>query len=820
MNVSRVVGLGPAEDLGDGREGHGGRDAAGRCVFRGPLGCPAHAHDRHPPRRRDRPRGARLGARGARRRRRRPRLRGAPVRRRLDRRPRHAADRRDARRLQARRRRPARRRRRPAVGLDRRRARRAPSRGCSACARASASTPTCAPSGPFTALLDASPLRARDHRGHRHARRPRAHGRDLLRRQGAHAPSAPRTSASTRVREIERITRTAFEAARSRVTSVDKMNVLETSRLWREVVTRVHSEEFPNVELEHQLVDSAAMKLVAAPRHFDVILTENMFGDILSDEAAMLTGSLGMLPSASLGGDGPGVFEPVHGSAPDIAGTGKANPLAMILSAALMLRHGFGREDAASALESAVDKALDRGLRTARPGWRRDDRRGHRGGPEGDHVNQAGLIWMNGELVAHEDAKVHVLTHALHYGTGVFEGVRAYETPRGTAIFRHTDHIDRLFNSARMYYMDIPYSKEEIRAATHEVIARSGLKSCYIRPLVYRGAGPMGLYPLDCPVDVCIAVWEWGAYLGDEGKQNGIRAKVSSWRKIPHDALIPTAKATGQYLNSVLAKIESEKAGYEEGILLDSHGNVCEGTGENLFVVRDGVIATPGLRGLDPRRHQPPVGDPDRQGPRLRGRRAQHRPRRALPGRRDLHDRHRRRADADPRGRRPRGRHGRAGRDHARGPARVRGRAARALGALRRLERRGARARAPLRELDRRLRLHPARRHAGGGDVAVRGREAARRAPARRPRRAHDRGGLPGLEPQGGRAVRAARARGAARPGGGVRDDPAPRRQGRPRTRRWRRWRAPSRPSARSSARPGGCTSRRSCASTATRTCA
>ena len=165
--------------------------------------------------------------------------------------------------------------------------------------------------------------------------------------------------------EIERIARTAFEAARSRVTSVDKMNVLETSRLWREVVTRVHSQEFPNVELEHQLVDSCAMKLVVAPRHFDVILTENMFGDILSDEAAMLTGSLGMLPSASLGGDGPGLFEPVHGSAPDIAGTGRANPLATMLSAALMLRHGFGREEAASALESAVDQALERGLRTA-----------------------------------------------------------------------------------------------------------------------------------------------------------------------------------------------------------------------------------------------------------------------------------------------------------------------------------------------------------------------------------------------------------------------------------------------------------------------
>jgi 3-isopropylmalate dehydrogenase len=165
--------------------------------------------------------------------------------------------------------------------------------------------------------------------------------------------------------EIERIARVGFVAARTRVTSVDKMNVLETSRLWREVVARVHSEEFPNVELEHQLVDSAAMKLIAAPRHFDVILTENMFGDILSDEAAMLTGSLGMLPSASLGDHGPGVFEPVHGSAPDIAGQGIANPLAMFLSAALMLRHGFGIEKDAARIESAVDRALAGGLRTA-----------------------------------------------------------------------------------------------------------------------------------------------------------------------------------------------------------------------------------------------------------------------------------------------------------------------------------------------------------------------------------------------------------------------------------------------------------------------
>jgi 3-isopropylmalate dehydrogenase len=167
------------------------------------------------------------------------------------------------------------------------------------------------------------------------------------------------------VEEIERIARVAFRSARSRVTSVDKANVLETSRLWREVVHRLHDAEFPDVLLEHALVDSTAMQLVSAPRHFDVVLTENMFGDILSDEAAMLTGSLGMLPSASLGETGePGVFEPVHGSAPDIAGQGIANPLAIISSVALLLRHGLGREDAAATVESAVDAALDGGLRT------------------------------------------------------------------------------------------------------------------------------------------------------------------------------------------------------------------------------------------------------------------------------------------------------------------------------------------------------------------------------------------------------------------------------------------------------------------------
>ena len=208
-------------------------------------------------------------------------------------------------------------------------------------------------------------------------------------------------------------------------------------------------------------------------------------------------------------------------------------------------------------------------------------------------MQQAEFIWMNGELVRWEDAKVHVLTHALHYGSGVFEGIRAYETERGTAVFRHQDHLDRLKRSAELYYMDLPYSTEKLREATHELIRANKLRSCYIRPVAYRGYGEMGLFPLNVPVDVFIAVWPWGAYLGEEGQKRGIRAKVASWRRMSDASFIPKAKACGQYLNSILAKVESAKAGYDEAILLDDEGLVSEGSGENVFVVRDGQISTP-----------------------------------------------------------------------------------------------------------------------------------------------------------------------------------------------------------------------------------
>jgi len=202
-------------------------------------------------------------------------------------------------------------------------------------------------------------------------------------------------------------------------------------------------------------------------------------------------------------------------------------------------------------------------------------------------------IWMDGKLVDWKDAKVHVLTHALHYGSGVFEGIRAYENGHGPAVFRLTDHIKRLFRSADIYKMKIPFSLKEMVEGTKDVVRANKLNSCYIRPIAFRGYGGMGLYPEGIPVQVSIAAWPWGAYLGEDGIKNGVRVKISSFRRNDPNSIPPAAKACGQYLNSILAKIEVVSAGYDEAVLLNSHGNVADGSGENIFIVKNGVIHTP-----------------------------------------------------------------------------------------------------------------------------------------------------------------------------------------------------------------------------------
>ncbi len=202
-------------------------------------------------------------------------------------------------------------------------------------------------------------------------------------------------------------------------------------------------------------------------------------------------------------------------------------------------------------------------------------------------------IWMDGELVDWDAANIHVLTHTLHYGCGVFEGIRAYATAQGTAVFRLTEHIQRLFNSAKIFMIDVPYSVDDLIQATKQTVRVNGMESCYIRPLIYLGYGEMGLNPLPCPVRVAIAVWPWGTYLGDEGVQKGVRVKISSWQRHDPNAMPPAAKGTGMYINSSMAKVEALKAGYDEAILLSPQGYVSECTGENIFVVRDGTIITP-----------------------------------------------------------------------------------------------------------------------------------------------------------------------------------------------------------------------------------
>ncbi len=210
-------------------------------------------------------------------------------------------------------------------------------------------------------------------------------------------------------------------------------------------------------------------------------------------------------------------------------------------------------------------------------------------------ITPTAKIWMNGSLVDWDDAQIHVLTHSLHYGMGVFEGIRAYETDRGPAVFRLTDHIQRLHNSAHIMMMELPYSVEELVEATKDVVRASGLPSAYIRPIAFYGYGEMGLNTLPCSIDVAIACWPWGAYLGDDGLTKGIRLQISSWQRHDHNTMPPAAKTTGNYVNSSLAKIQALKAGYDEAILLNRAGMVSECTGENVFVSRHGRLVTPPL---------------------------------------------------------------------------------------------------------------------------------------------------------------------------------------------------------------------------------
>jgi len=210
-------------------------------------------------------------------------------------------------------------------------------------------------------------------------------------------------------------------------------------------------------------------------------------------------------------------------------------------------------------------------------------------------VRETEKIWMNGELVDWADAKIHVGTHALHYGSGVFEGIRCYETPKGPAVFRLTDHLQRLQNSARLLGMQLPFSVDELRAASFELIGVNGLPECYLRPLAFYGYGELGVAAGTNPVDTVIMSWPWGAYLGEEGLHKGIRAKISSWQRIGPNVIPHVAKATGVYLNSMLAVAEVNRAGYDEAILLTAEGYVADGSGENIFAVKDGTLHTPSL---------------------------------------------------------------------------------------------------------------------------------------------------------------------------------------------------------------------------------
>jgi branched-chain amino acid aminotransferase len=210
-------------------------------------------------------------------------------------------------------------------------------------------------------------------------------------------------------------------------------------------------------------------------------------------------------------------------------------------------------------------------------------------------VKNTKYIWMNGQIIPWEEAKIHVLSHVVHYGSSWFEGIRCYETSNGSAVFKLNDHIDRLFKSTKIYRTEIPYSVDDLSKAILDIIKANNLKSCYIRPVVFRGFFELGVYPLRCPIDTVIAVWEWGSYLGQDSLEKGIDVMTSTWRRFSGNSLPPMAKAGGHYMNAQLVKMEAIENGYAEGVVLDNHGNIAEGSGENIFLVQRGVLYTPPL---------------------------------------------------------------------------------------------------------------------------------------------------------------------------------------------------------------------------------
>ena len=427
-------------------------------------------------------------------------------------------------------------------------------------------------------------------------------------RKGTPHEVATQGSVNTR-RGVERCVRYAFELARSRerkhLTLVHKTNVLTfAGDLWERTFNEVAA-EYPDVDTAYNHIDAACIYMVERPAAYDVVVTDNLFGDILTDLAGRgIRGHRVRVVRQPQ----PRPHRPVDVRARARLGPGHRRPE----QGQPRGRHPQRRPHARVPRRGATPPtASGRPAPTPSPSPA-PPRRSATSSPSGSPAEPGGAhlaahqentmpitptskIWMNGELVDWDDAQIHILTHTLHYGMGVFEGIRAYETDQGPAVFRLTEHIERLHRSAQILMMDMPYSVEELVEATKLTVRETGLPSCYIRPIAYYGYGEMGLNTLPCSVDVAIACWPWGAYLGDDAASKGVRMKISSWTRHGHNTMPPASKTTGNYVNSCLAKVEALKAGYDEAIMLNLDGLVSECTGENIFVARGGKLITPPL---------------------------------------------------------------------------------------------------------------------------------------------------------------------------------------------------------------------------------